>query len=68
MHLNLRVFDIGTIIDVPLDAVQRTFDANFLAVLRVCKAVFPHMAARRSGTIVNIGSIVGEMYVFLFFV
>ncbi|EKM54429.1 uncharacterized protein PHACADRAFT_97197 [Phanerochaete carnosa HHB-10118-sp] len=51
----------GTIIDVPLDTVQRTFDANFLAVLRVCKAVFPHMAARRSGTIVNVGSIVGEV-------
>ncbi|GJE86192.1 SDR family oxidoreductase [Phanerochaete sordida] len=50
----------GAIIDVPLDSVQRTFDANFLSVLRVCKAVFPHMAARRSGTIVNVGSIVGE--------
>ncbi len=52
-------------VDVPLEVVQKIFDANVYSVLRVSKAVFPHMAARKSGTIVNIGSIVGEMYDFL---
>lgn len=52
-----------------MDSVKQIFDINTFAVLRVCKAVVPFMAKRRSGTIVNIGSIVGEMYaIFLFFV
>ncbi|EKM61690.1 uncharacterized protein PHACADRAFT_112538 [Phanerochaete carnosa HHB-10118-sp] len=50
----------GEVLDVPLKSVQHTFDTNFFAVLRVCKAVFPHMTSCRSGTIVNVGSIVGE--------
>jgi len=50
----------GAIADVPLEVAQRTFDTNFYAVIRTFKAIFPHMAARKSGTIVNIGSIVGE--------
>ena len=45
-----------------MDNIQQTFDTNTFAILRVCKAVVPSMAKRRSGTIVNIGSIVGEMY------
>lgn len=45
-----------------MDNIKQTFDTNTFAILRVCKAVVPFMAKRRSGTIVNIGSIVGEVY------
>lgn len=45
-----------------MDNIKQTFDTNTFAILRVCKAVVPIMAKRRSGTIVNVGSIVGEMY------
>ncbi|EKM61405.1 uncharacterized protein PHACADRAFT_247970 [Phanerochaete carnosa HHB-10118-sp] len=48
----------GTAIDVVLDVVP-------LAVLRICKVIFPQMATRRSGIIVDLGSVAGEMYVFL---
>ena len=53
----------GPLLDIPIEGVASTFDTNCLSVLRVCKAVVPYMAARKSGLIVNIGSVVGEMYV-----
>jgi 1-acylglycerone phosphate reductase len=46
---------------MPIEDVKQIFETNTFAVLRLCKAVVPIMAKRRSGTIVNIGSIVGEM-------
>ena len=46
-----------------MDHIKHIFDTNTFAILRVCKVVVPIMAQRRSGTIVNIGSIVGEMWV-----
>lgn len=52
----------GPLLDVPIEGVASAFDTNCLSVLRVCKAVVPHMASRKSGLIVNIGSVVGEMY------
>jgi len=37
------------------------FDLNVVGPHRLSRAVFPHMAGRRSGLIVNIGSAVGEI-------
>ncbi|KAI0762253.1 oxidoreductase [Fomes fomentarius] len=54
---NAGVLCIGPVIDVPMDVIEKTYDANLYSVLRMCKAVIPHMAARKSGTIVNISSI-----------
>lgn len=53
----------GPILDAPVEKVRDTFELNTFSALRVAKAVFPSMAARKSGLIVNIGSIVGEVYV-----
>lgn len=50
---------------MPIERIKSTFDVNTFAILRLVHAVFPHMASRKRGTIVNIGSIVGEMCVFL---
>ncbi|KAI0347957.1 oxidoreductase [Trametopsis cervina] len=57
---NAGVNTAGAVADVPLETFRRTFDANFFAVIRTFQAVFPHMAARRSGLIVNVGSVVGN--------
>ena len=58
---------IGPLVEQTMDNIKQIFETNTFAILRVCKAVVPMMAKRRSGTIVNIGSIVGEMYAVVFF-
>ncbi|MEX0308073.1 MAG: SDR family oxidoreductase [Ruegeria sp.] len=50
----------------PLEAfsmaqVERQFDTNVIGLLAVTKEVLPHFRARKSGTIVNISSIGGQM-------
>ena len=51
------------VIDVSMAEIIQIYDTNVFSVLRMAKAVIPHMAARKSGTIVNIGSIGGEVCV-----
>lgn len=50
----------------PLEAfsterIRRQFDTNVIGLLEVTKAVLPHMRANRSGSIVNISSIGGQI-------
>ncbi|KAI1783722.1 oxidoreductase [Ganoderma leucocontextum] len=56
---NAGVLCIAPVIDVPMDVIERVYDTNVFAIIRMCKAVIPHMAARKSGTIVNINSVSG---------
>ncbi|KAF6766612.1 hypothetical protein DFP72DRAFT_867129 [Ephemerocybe angulata] len=51
----------GPLLDLDIDDVKRSFDLNTVSILRVSKAVVPHMAKRHSGLIINIGSVVGEI-------
>lgn len=44
--------------------IMNVFNTNVYSAIRMAKAVIPHMASRKSGTIVNIGSIAGLMYVY----
>lgn len=50
---------LGTIEDVPLDAVRRLFEVDFFGLVRLVQAVLPAMRERRSGRIVNIASVGG---------
>jgi short-subunit dehydrogenase len=45
----------------PMDDVRRMFELNFFAPLALAQQVAEHMRARRSGTIVNVGSIAGKV-------
>lgn len=44
-----------------MDRIRRQFDTNVIGLMEVTKAVLPHMRANRSGTIVNISSIGGQI-------
>ena len=55
----------GPIIDIPMQEIIQTYDTNVFSIIRMAKAVIPYMAKCRRGTIVNIGSIGGEMCEFI---
>ncbi|KAF8973623.1 oxidoreductase [Flammula alnicola] len=58
---NAGVIAPGPTVEQPIESIRQVFDTNVFAILRVCKAVAPIMAKRKSGTIINIGSISGEI-------
>jgi short-subunit dehydrogenase len=58
---NAGAMSIGPLMDQPPNAMVDAFKTNALGALQLTQAVFPAMAERRSGLIVNIGSIVGEI-------
>ncbi|MFV1601894.1 MULTISPECIES: SDR family oxidoreductase [unclassified Phaeobacter] len=44
-----------------MERIRRQFDTNVIGLLEVTKSVLPHMRENRSGTIINISSIGGQI-------
>jgi len=58
---NAGVGIAGAIEMVPLDRARAMFETNFWGAVRMMQAVLPHMRERRSGTIVNVTSLMGHV-------
>ncbi|PIN15432.1 1-Acyl dihydroxyacetone phosphate reductase [Handroanthus impetiginosus] len=58
---NAGISSTGPLAELPLDVIKKAYEVNALGQLRMVQQVVPHMVARQSGTIVNIGSIVGKV-------
>lgn len=56
---NAGINAFGPIAELPLDELRAVLETNVIGLVAVTQAVFPAMAARRSGRVVNVGSVVG---------
>lgn len=58
---NAGIGSTGPLAELPLDTIRKTWEINTLGQLRMVQQVVPHMALKKSGTIVNVGSVVGNI-------
>ncbi len=63
---NAGVMNVGVSEAYTLEAVERQFDVNFYGMVRMNRAVVPHMRQRRSGLLIQLSSLAGRI-VFPFF-
>jgi short-subunit dehydrogenase len=54
-----RFFPVGPFMDLSMEALKSAFEINVFSVFRVTHAVVPYMAKRKSGLIINMGSLAG---------
>ncbi|KAF9611526.1 hypothetical protein IFM89_032926 [Coptis chinensis] len=54
---NAGVHCVAPLAEIPLSSLEHTFNTNVYGPMRLIQAVVPHMATRRKGKIVNIGSV-----------
>jgi len=54
---NAGIHCVGPLAEIPLSSIESTFNTNIYGSLRLIQAVVPHMAYRKKGMIINMGSV-----------
>jgi NAD(P)-dependent dehydrogenase (short-subunit alcohol dehydrogenase family) len=62
LHNNVGILAPGGPEEVKDEDWDRVFAVNVTSLLYTCRAVLPHMAARRSGSIINVSSIASQRH------
>lgn len=52
---------MGAVLEIPDPEIRQQFETNVFAPLQLIQAVAPQMIARGSGTVINIGSVSGDV-------
>jgi meso-butanediol dehydrogenase / (S,S)-butanediol dehydrogenase / diacetyl reductase len=58
---NAGVITLGRVEEIPVAEWRRVFNVNIEGVFNLCKAVVPHLRARKSGRIINTASWFGKI-------
>ena len=58
---NAGAGNFGLVEDGPLESARAMMEVHYFGALELIKAVLPEMHARRSGAIVNVGSVAGQI-------
>jgi NAD(P)-dependent dehydrogenase (short-subunit alcohol dehydrogenase family) len=58
---NAGVISLGRVEDIPVEEWRRVFNINVEGIFYFCKAVVPHMRARKAGKIINTASWFGKI-------
>jgi len=51
----------GAVEDISIEQVQQMFDVNVYGVMRMIRAVVPHMRQQQAGRVITIGSLAGKL-------
>jgi len=54
--------EFGSAEEVPMETVRKQFETNFFGVVELTQLILPAMRAQHSGRIINVSSIVGDIY------